>query len=168
MKIEAYTDGSAKNNGQTNAVGGWAYVVVIDDVVTHTYSDYKCDNFTNQQAELLAAILACDHLSNKFSILNTFTIYSDSAYLINCANDKWYKNWLKNNWTNAKGKPIANKEYWEFLIPYFENEQFTFKKVKGHSNVKYNNLADKLAQEAAEKGRKKIESRNNKWPGRYW
>lgn len=160
QKIEVYTDGSTKNNGQENAVGGWAYIVLVNGSLAYTDYGYLF-NTTNQQMELFAAIEACAYLDNRYDSFDSFTIYSDSAYLVNCVNNKWYEKWLTNGWKNSKDEPVANKPYWNLLIPYFDDFRFTFEKVKGHSNVKFNNLADELAQRAAEVGRKKIENSSN-------
>lgn len=159
-KIEVYTDGSAKNNGQENAVGGWAFVVLINGEVSYVTSWYS-NNTTNQKMELYAAIIACDYLNERFNEFDNFIIYSDSAYLVNCANDGWYNKWLETGWKNSKGEPVANKEYWELLLPYFDDYRFTFQKVKGHSNNEYNNLVDELAQRAAEVGRSEIDFNSN-------
>ena len=156
-KIEVYTDGSTKNNGQENAVGGWAYIVLVNGGVAHADNGHLF-NTTNQQMELFAAIQACAYLDDRYGGFDKFVIYSDSAYLVNCVNNNWYGKWLETGWKNSKGEPVANKDYWNLLIPYFDDYRFTFKKVKGHSNVKYNNLADELAQCAAEIGRKKFEN----------
>lgn len=156
MKIEAYTDGSAKNNGFSNVMGGWAYAIIKDEVI-HSDNGYMLES-TNQQMELLAAIKACEYLDKNYGGFDSFTVYSDSAYLVNCANDKWYYKWLNNDWKNFTNGPVANKEYWIKLIPFFEDYRFSFIKVKGHSNNKYNNLVDGLAQSAAEEGREKFES----------
>lgn len=160
QKIEVYTDGSTKNNGQKNAVGGWAYLVLINGAMAHSDYSYLVGT-TNQQMELYAAIEACNYLDNRYGNFDEFIIYSDSAYLVNCANNKWYNKWLETDWKNSKGEPVANKEYWQLLLPYFDDYRFTFEKVKGHSNVKFNNLVDELAQRAAEVGRKRIENSGN-------
>lgn len=159
-KIEVYTDGSAKGNGTKKAVGGWAYIVLENGEQVHGDCGYQYRT-SNQKMELYAAIEACRYLADRYTTFDSFTIYSDSAYLINCANNKWYNKWYENNWKNSKGDPVANKFYWRALVPFFEDYHYTFKKVKGHSNVKYNNIVDKLAQAAAEVGRKKHESNNN-------
>ena len=36
-------------------------------------------------------------------------IRSDSAYVINCMNKKWYKKWMDNGWLNAK-KETSRKQ----------------------------------------------------------
>ena len=154
MKIEVYTDGSSKGNGTNNVVGGWAYAVVVDGKVICQESNFHY-GMTNQAAELTAAIKACQFITN-YCLDNfaNYYIYSDSAYLVNCANQNWYDKWLVNDWTNSKGAPVANQELWQKLIPYFDDFRFNFCKVKGHSDNKYNNLVDELAQAAAERGKR--------------
>jgi ribonuclease HI len=145
MKI--YTDGATSKNGSKDAIGGWAYIVVneVDNIIAKDSG--HVEHATNNICELLAVINACKAVS----ILNTsFTIYSDSAYIIKCYKDKWYKNWLENDWINSKKKPVANKELWEELIPFFQEERFNFEKVKGHSGNIYNEIVDKMAVAAKE------------------
>lgn len=155
MKLKIYTDGSTKNNGQQNAIGGWAYIILKDEEILHQENGYQI-GATNQQMELLAALKACIYCLNEYNDpFNEYIIYSDSAYLVNCANQKWYYKWLYNGWMTTKGEPVTNKSYWEQLIPYFESYQFNFHKVKGHSNDKYNNMVDELAQKTAEERREK-------------
>lgn len=147
MKI--YTDGATSKNGSFDAIGGWAYIVVneVDNIISQNSGQVL--HATNNICELLAVINACEDVKN----LNTsFIIFSDSAYIIKCYKDKWYKKWVVNNWINSKKQPVANKELWERLIPFFEDERYTFEKVKGHSGNKWNELVDKMAVDAKIRG----------------
>lgn len=157
--MKAYTDGAVSGNGTENAYGGWAYVILLEehesllcDDVIHGDSGYV-DKATNQICELIAVIEACKYIESQ-SRENVFfphTIYSDSAYVVNCYKQNWWKNWEINGWKNSKKEPVANKELWEELIPYFQNPSFNFEKVKGHSNNEWNNLVDELAVKAKQK-----------------
>ena len=102
--------------------------------------------------EMIAVIEACKYVSQLYELtdLDSITIYSDSAYVVNCANDYWYLKWQDNDWMTSKGTSVINRDLWEQLIPYFENFHFTFEKVKGHADNKYNNMVDEMAQKAAE------------------
>lgn len=145
--IKFYTDGAVSNNGNNNAIGSWAFILIIENEVFFEESK-KVIGATNQQMELMAAIKACDYIKNYYidnNIENTYEIISDSAYLINCYEQNWWKNWQNNGWKNASKKPIANKELWEELIPYFKNKNITFKKIKGHNGDSFNEQVDKLA-----------------------
>ena len=112
-------------------------------------SGYAYDT-TNNKMELKAIIegLAAVRLLIENDDFNSIYVFSDSAYCVNCVEQKWYAKWQKNGWCNSKKEPVKNKELWKQLIPYFENPQFFFKKVKGHSGIEENEYVDKLAREA--------------------
>jgi ribonuclease HI len=84
------------------------------------------------------------------------TIYADSAYVVNCFLEQWFINWRSNGWKNSKNKPVENKDLWEQLLHIYESFKdgtITWGKVKGHTDVKYNCIADMLCTEAMEKVR---------------
>lgn len=141
--MEIYTDGATSNNGYENSEGGWAYVIVDNNKIITEKSGY-IPNATNNICELTAIIEACSSIKDN----NNYIIYSDSSYCVNCYKQKWYKKWLVNGWINSAKKPVANKELWEKVIPYFENEHFIFEKIKGHSVNKWNNYVDEKAVQA--------------------
>lgn len=144
--IEIYTDGATSNNGYNNAYGGWAFIAVQNDSIIQMGKGFV-ENTTNNQCELIAIINACYYAQK---INEPAIIFSDSAYCVNCYKQKWYKNWINNGWLNSKKEPVANKGLWEKLIPFFEDSNYSFEKVKGHSTNKYNNMVDKMAVEAKE------------------
>ena len=143
--MKVYTDGATSNNGQENANGGWAFAVVNESEDLIAFDSGHISNATNNICELTAVINACKWLEAKGI---SGIIFSDSAYIINCYKDKWYKKWQCNGWMTSKKLPVLKKELWKKLIPYFENPNYSFEKVKGHYIDKYNNLADALAVEA--------------------
>ena len=55
---------------------------------------------------------------------------------------------MKNNWVNSKKEPVKNKDLWIELYNLTNVHFVNFNKVKGHSNVKYNNRCDELARNA--------------------
>lgn len=144
-KLYLYTDGSCKGNGKKETFGGWGYVGIEKETIIKQGQGAE-KNTTNQRMELIAAIKALEDFQNYPSIV----LYSDSAYLINCWKEKWWKNWLKNNWRTAGKKPVANQDLWEKLLPFFQNNNIIFKKVLGHSGNEWNEYVDDLAQEAAD------------------
>lgn len=146
--MNIYTDGATSFNGTEKAIGGWAYVIINDEdqVINGEYGNII--GTTNNICEMTAIIKGC---TAALEIEGTHTVYSDSSYCINCYEQKWYKRWQENGWINSSSKPVANKALWEQLIPFFENEKFIFRKIKGHSTNKWNNYVDKKAVEAKEK-----------------
>lgn len=156
MKFEIYCDGSSRDNGRTNSVGAWAYIILLDGTkITENWGTEL--GATNQKMELTAAKEAfCALLLMDFQSFDEVYVYTDSSYLQQCCSQKWYLKWLGNGWLNAKKEPVANKELWEELIPHFENPNMHFLKVKGHSNgnttqEKWNCYVDGLAQTASQK-----------------
>ena len=150
IPYKIYTDGSAKGNGSVNTFGGWAFLIQYDgNTVLRANGAEK--NTTNQRMELQAvieALKACEALWNPNY---EYHFYSDSAYLINCYEQKWYENWERNGWVTTTRKPVSNSELWAEIIPYFRRKSFFFHKVKGHEDDYYNNYVDELAQKAADK-----------------
>lgn len=157
MEFKIFTDGACSGNGKANAIGGWGYVI-LNDKNKKIYEDSGCvKDTTNNRMELLAAIEALEKVSTMISGFDKVTIYTDSAYLCNCYTQKWYISWERNNWMNAQKKPVLNPDLWKKLIPYFNNRNFTFLKVRGHDTQKlmaseWNNYVDKLAVTARLKG----------------
>lgn len=143
MQIDIYTDGSCRGNP---GPGGWGAVILIGPEELMLAN--QVENTTNQQMELTAVIDSLNYLTN-FIRFEEFSpeivIYTDSAYLHNCWKDKWWKKWEFNGWKNSKKEPVANRSLWEQLIPWFNKPSFRIVKVKGHSDNKYNILADALA-----------------------
>ena len=156
MKYSIYTDGSTKNNGAKDAVGGWGYVVVNTEYNTMVAGASGVEEgTTNQRMELMAAIQGIKAIAPLITIPeDSVVIYTDSAYLHNCYAQRWYENWQKNGWKNSKKETVANRDLWEQLIPYFNNWGYQFEKVKGHSDNStihevWNNYVDQVAQTAA-------------------
>lgn len=144
MNYKIYTDGATSGNGQEGAQGGWAWLLLDEDNNIIVKAAGHIDNATNNICELTAVIHACASVSPD----SDYTIYSDSSYIVSCCKDKWYKKWQTNGWFNSKRQPVANKELWEKLIPYFEKPNFHFEKVKGHSTNEYNIIVDDMAVKA--------------------
>lgn len=148
--VEIWVDGSSSNN--KTLCGGWSAILLYKDKEKQIYGGEPPEE-TNQTMEMLAVIKALEELkTTKIPV----RIYSDSAYIVNCFLDKWYVGWRRNGWTNSKKKPVENRELWERMLKLYERQtDIEFVKVKGHNNVQYNELADKLAV----KGRYEIEEK---------
>ena len=108
---------------------------------------------TNQRAELTAIVRALEIAPRHRDV----TIYTDSRYAIDCVTN-WYKNWVRNDWQNAKGKPVENKDLIQDVREKMEERELLgkgtfFVWVKGHSSDEGNIAADKLANAGASLGR---------------
>ena len=158
-KIDIYCDGACKGNP---GPGGWGVYINIenkwydkDEPEILTYELYGGEKeTTNNIMEMTALIKAAEFVTLYHYNKDKITFYIDSAYIINCYKEKWYLKWIQNNWLNSKNIPVKNKELWEKLIVIFEQPNFHFEKVKGHSGIKGNEIADKLANEGTIKNGK--------------
>ncbi len=132
-RTEVYTDGACSGNP---GPGGWAWAA----------KDGRHDSggdptTTNQRMELQAVLEALR------AVEGAVTVYSDSTYVVNCFNERWYEGWLKRDWKNTQRKPVANRDLWEPLIELYldRRDDLEFVWVKGHSGDQMNDLVDEMA-----------------------
>jgi len=118
-KLYIFSDGGCKSNGKKlsskqEAVA--AYSVFFTDDNTSPFYKFNTTNLlddepTNNKAELSAILLIFEIIYDNIELFKTHKILicTDSMYSINCI-DKWSKNWVKNNWKNAKGESVKNQD----------------------------------------------------------
>lgn len=123
-EIVIYTDGSCSPNP---GKGGWGYIAVFKDY--DVYCNGGEEYTTNNVMEMTGVIEAL----KEFGDSNNFHIYSDSKYVINCAQGLWRRK--------------ANIELWKEYDRYSKGKNIRFTWVKGHNGDHYNELVDKLAGE---------------------
>lgn len=183
VHLVLYTDGGCSNTG--DKIGGWGvhgyfynekptksnsgckgYVPTKDG-----YHSGKTDDKVNVLAYLdffgglpaettnniaeLHALFAALELSLVYPI-KSFTVFMDSDY-VRRGLLEYLPNWIKNNWVNSKGMPVANKDYWielNFLLSELQSKvlnekQIRLLRVDGHSGDKGNDKADELATAGA-------------------
>jgi len=145
-----YTDGACSGNP---GPGGWAAVIRHQDM-HEDICGYVLQT-TNQRMELQAAIEALNLIPPGSKVI----LHSDSAYLVNCFNDRWLDRWLLNGWKNSKGDPVENRDLWELLLELIENKEVSWVKVKGHGENELNNLCDKMAREIINKHKAQAENK---------
>jgi ribonuclease HI len=74
-------------------------------------------------------------------------LYSDSMYAINCLT-LWHQEWQRNNWKNAKGQAVKNRQLIEDILELMKNRHIVFIHVFAHTGNYYNEIADQLATAA--------------------
>ena len=142
MKYKIYTDGACSGNP---GPGGWAAIIIVNDEVKDMFSGSE-KNTTNNQMELIAPIKAIQRFKKKSEI----SIFTDSTYVRDGITN-WIKQWEKNGWKTASKKPVKNKDLWKKLKNLSSKHSIKWIWIKGHSQDKYNNLVDELAQGAIKK-----------------
>ncbi len=144
MYLEIYCDGACIGNGLRQNRGGWAAILRNGEKMSRISGSEM--NTTNQRMEILGCIRG---LEKAHAFQDKVYVYSDSAYLVNCMNDKWYANWQRNGWLNTKKQPVENRDLWEKLLELTGKMDVSFHKVHGHSGNGLNEQADELARKAA-------------------
>ncbi|MFP5332713.1 MAG: ribonuclease H [Acidimicrobiia bacterium] len=134
-RTRVYTDGACSGNP---GPGGWAWIVPDG-----AFAAGAADPTTNQRMELTAALEAVRSNPGPLEII------SDSTYLVNCFRDRWWEGWIKRGWVNSQRKPVANRDLWEPLVALYQERDLVFRWVKAHAGDHWNELADRLAVEAA-------------------
>lgn len=133
-KAIAYVDGSF--NAETNVFG---YGVVMfhngkEIHLSHSYNDEDLATMRNVAGEIYGSMAAMTYaLENNIKTLSIYYDYMGIA------------KWCTGEWKTNKNGTIAYKKYYDKAR---KKVNINFKKVKGHSGDKYNDLADKLAKEA--------------------
>lgn len=89
-------------------------------------------NTTNNRMEMTALLAAFQAIKKPGQ---TIHVYSDSSYLMDCFRKKWYVKWQKNGWKNAKKQPVENRDLWEQLLPFLDEHDISFFRVKGHVHL---------------------------------
>ncbi|MBS4007092.1 MAG: ribonuclease HI [Clostridium sp.] len=138
-KVIIYTDGACSGNP---GPGGYGAVLRYGEHEKEISGGEPAT--TNQRMEMQAAISALGQLKEPCQVM----LYSDSAYLINTFNERWFEQWRQNGWKNSKKAAVANRDLWELLLELARIHQITWVKVKGHADDELNNRCDRLAREA--------------------
>ena len=139
--ITVYTDGSC-----VDKVGGYGNVIIYQENIIPLKGKVPFYPTTNQVAELYAIYGAIYYITQIYPDQKIITIYTDSKYSIGCLTEWWY-NWIKNGWKNSKGEPVSNKELIQTILSLSTGLKINYIHVKAHNGDKYNEMADRLANE---------------------
>lgn len=135
------TDGSCLRN--PGGAIGWAWVNHADGAASG-----GAPSGTNQIAELRALLEAVRAHQGSEPLL----IESDSLYAIKCASE-WINGWRHNGWRTSSGGAVKNVELIRLIDEAISTRPgpVRFRWVRGHVGNYFNEMADKLAGEAARK-----------------
>jgi len=138
MKINLYTDGSAKGNP---GKGGLGIILIAGKYYKEISQGFR--HTTNNRMELLAVIVGLETLNKNDSQVQVF---SDSKYVVDAVDKKWVFSWEKKNF---KGK--KNSDLWKRFLIVYRKHKVSFTWIKGHAGHTENEKCDILAVEASEK-----------------
>ena len=141
--VTIYSDGSCRGNP---GPGGWGVVVIDTDTgeLIDCFAE-QSEETTNNREEMKAIIFALERYgvdSHNFNLIPI--IYSDSSYCVNTFND-WMWRWERNNWIKSDKKIPENLDLVKTYYNLIKVKSVELRKVKGHANIKWNEVADALA-----------------------
>lgn len=128
--LRIYTDGGCSGNQNEENLGGWGAILEYGPAVKELHGGEA--NTTNNRMEMTALLEAFRAITKGDQSIQVF---SDSSYLMNCFREKWYENWQRNGWKTANKKPVENRDLWEGLLPFLNEHDIRFYRVKGHVNL---------------------------------
>lgn len=133
--VEIWTDGGCKPNP---GPGGWAAILCYRG--TEREISGAAPETTNNRMELTAAAEALETLTRPCIV----TLHTDSEYVRNGIT-RWSTGWVRRNWRNAAGDPVANMDLWRRLLDVASRHQIDWRWVRGHSGNPMNERVDVLA-----------------------
>ncbi|MCT3116730.1 MAG: ribonuclease H family protein [Lactococcus lactis] len=142
LSLQAYVDGSFSESKNLYSYG----VVILNQnkvikQLAGTGNDKNLISMRNVAGELLGAMTAIEYaFEHNYEQIEIFYDYMGIEM------------WATGNWKSNKD---GTKNYVEFISKYKNKINIIFSKVKAHSGVEYNELADKLATRAM------VENTNN-------
>ena len=147
MKVQIYTDGSARGN--PDGPGGYGAVIHYRDPAGTLHVKELSGGYqrtTNNRMELMAAIAGLEALNRPCEV----ELYSDSRYLVDAFNQRWIDSWIRKGWKRGKNEPVKNVDLWQRLLAAARPHAITFIWVKGHNGHPENERCDQLATGAAD------------------
>ena len=136
--VQIWTDGGCKPNP---GPGGWAAVLFYDGHMRELAGADAAS--TNNRMELTAAAAALEALKRPCRVV----LHTDSEYVRNGIT-RWSAGWVRRNWRNAAGDPVANIDLWRRVIDAAARHQVEWRWIRGHSGDPMNERADALATAA--------------------
>lgn len=142
-----YVDGACSGNGSAAAVGGFGVVVLDDNENIIELYNKQNHNTTNNREELRAILYALVKYGKQ---TRPPIVYSDSAYCVNTFT-QWMWGWAAKGWLKGDNKPPENLDLIQaYYDLWHRGYRIELRKCRGHSGVKWNEMADKLAVAAKE------------------
>jgi ribonuclease HI len=136
--VEVWTDGGCKPNP---GPGGWAAILRYGETERELSGAEPAT--TNNRMELTAACAALEALTRPCRVV----VHTDSEYVKNGIT-RWHTGWVRRNWRNAAGDPVANMDLWRRLLDAAAKHEIDWKWVRGHAGDPMNERADVLATRA--------------------
>ena len=129
--VSVYVDASCLRNGSPDQSAGCGAVLVDRNRMELKLLAKYLGPVTNQQAEILACVKALEELRRHCRV----EIFSDSRYVIDTM--------------NGRNRMKTNRSFWGSLVERSYGHHITWRWVKGHDGLLFQEAADRLARAAS-------------------
>lgn len=130
--VTIYADASCLRNGSPDASAGCGAVIIDRNrMELKLVAKYLPGAVTNQQAEILACVMALEELRRPCRV----EMFSDSMYVIDTM--------------TGKNRMKTNRPFWGRLVEQSYGHHMTWRWIKGHDGVAFQEAADRLARAAS-------------------
>lgn len=126
--VRIYADASCSRNGAIDSSAGSGAVMLDQNRLEIKLVAKYLGQITNQQAEILACVIALAQLRRPCRV----EIVSDSKYVIDTM--------------TGRNRMRTNRPFWTRLVEECYGHHITWRWVKGHSGVPFQEVADRLAR----------------------
>ena len=140
-RVTIWTDGGCKPNP---GPGGWAALLCFRGHEREISGGERVT--TNNRMELTAAAAALEALTRPCDVV----VHTDSEYVRNGVT-RWSAGWVRKNWRNAAGDPVANMDLWRRLLDAAARHKVEWLWVRGHAGDVKNERVDRLATAARQR-----------------
>lgn len=129
--VSIYADASCLQNGSPDSSAGCGAVIIDRNRNELKLFAKYLGPLTNQQAEIFACAKALEELRRPCRV----EIFSDSRYVIDTM--------------NGKNQMKTNRPFWGSLVEASLGHHVTWRWIKGHAGVTFQEAADRLARAAS-------------------
>ena len=129
--VSIYSDASCLRNGSSDPSAACGAVIVDRNRMDLKILAKYLGPMTNQRAEILACVKALEELRRPCRV----EIFSDSRYVIDTM--------------NGRNRMKTNRTFWGRLVEQSFGHHITWRWVKGHDGLLFQEAADRLARAAS-------------------
>lgn len=149
-----YFDGSYSSKTE---MSGWSAICLEDDIIIDTQIGFEPLS-TNNRAELLGFLSVLENIDTIETSRVTIDIFTNSFYISDSFNRKWYRKWLTNGWKTADKQKIKNQDLLTRIVALYIklSNKFNINIIKADDNLQWCKYVNLLAVEKRQEMEKRL------------